>query len=89
MAGGHHGRWRLETAGQKREGMVQGINCHKARLKGGKEGEGRRPGARLGEAEEGKEREEGEGAPTGGVPVSVTAGKKKRGKGTRAAAGGR
>jgi hypothetical protein len=45
MVGGHHGRWGFETAGQKKEGMVRGINLHKVRLKEGKEGEGARAGA--------------------------------------------
>jgi hypothetical protein len=40
---------------------------------------------RRAEQRKGKGRAEEEGAPTGGVPVLVTAGKKKRGKGTRAA----
>jgi hypothetical protein len=72
------------------------INCHKVRLKRGKGGEGGRAGAARAmaahkrvEQRKGKGMEEEEGAPTGGVPVSVTAGKKKRGKGTRATAGGR
>jgi hypothetical protein len=52
-------------------------------------GRGQSCGDAIGQSR-GKERgEEGEGAPTGGVPVSATAGKKKRGKGPRAAAGGR
>jgi hypothetical protein len=45
MVSGHHGRWGFETAGQKKEGMARGINCHKVRLKEGKEGEGACAGA--------------------------------------------
>jgi hypothetical protein len=68
MAGGHHGRWGRVTAEKLREEGGAAINCHKTRLKGGKEGEGARAGAARAvaaciRAERRKERgrEEGEG----------------------------
>jgi hypothetical protein len=63
---------------------------------GGKEEEGRQPGAAgIAEARErteqrkGKGRKEEEGAPTGGVPMSAAAGIKEKRRGRRAAAGRR
>jgi hypothetical protein len=89
MAGGHHGRWGRVTEGKLREEGGAAINCHKTRLKGGKEGEGalagaaRAAAARI-RAEQRKERgrEEGEGgADRWDRLVSGSREKKKRQRG--------